>query len=74
MGTNRIDYNSFEGQVFVNLIFLKALPTVNNRRRPIEVGCICGNVTIVDWDNLRSGKTKSCGCKQHREKWEGSDH
>ena len=28
--------------------------------------CDCGNITIVDGEELRKGRTKSCGCQWHK--------
>lgn len=32
----------------------------------VKCKCDCGNITIVRWSNLVSGKTQSCGCTKSR--------
>lgn len=74
--TPRIKFNELIGKKYGKLTFVKVSESrgVDRPRRAIEVKCDCGVVKDVDWDNLRSGKQRSCGCEQHKEKWEGSDH
>jgi len=50
------------GQRFIRLVvIIRATP---DKSRKIRWWCICdcGNVTIVQSNNLKSGNTKSCGC------------
>ena len=74
--TPRLDFEQFIGKQYGSLTFLKVAESkvFGKRRRMVEVECICGVIKDIDWDNLRSGKQKSCGCGQHKEKWAGSDH
>ena len=47
------------------LVIKEAEPYVGSKigkRRRWECVCDCGNVTVVNQDNLRRGNTKSCGC------------
>lgn len=69
----KLNYSDFIGKRYGYLIFVRDIPKERYERKSVEVKCDCGKISVVDWDNLRSGKTKSCGCKQHKEKWEGSD-
>ena len=40
-----------------------------------ECKCDCGNITLVDGQHLREGKTKSCGClKKDAQKTHGMTH
>lgn len=56
-------YIDLTGQVFGNLTVLKR---AKNRGRRIYFlcRCLCGNKIEIVNDSLRSGKTKSCGCKK----------
>ena len=60
MGRKMIDLT---GQVFAdgNIEVIKNIP--NKRKSKWECKCICGNIFIADGYNLRTGYTKSCGCK-----------
>ena len=47
--------------------FLTPLEFVHhNGRAAWKCQCDCGNIIIVDSNNLRSGKTKSCGCQRNQ--------
>lgn len=54
-----------EGKRFGDLLVLKFYGRIGKRLRPAwECMCDCGQTTVVQGDSLRSGKTKSCGCRQ----------
>lgn len=53
--------NNNEGQTFYYLTILKYQYT-KNRHKYYLCKCKCGNEKIINIDNLKSGKTKSCGC------------
>lgn len=52
------------GMVFAdgNIEVIKNIPN-NKRKSKWECKCICGNIFIADGYSLRTGRTKSCGCK-----------
>lgn len=54
------------GQPIGFLIVLSRLPRQKNRHPYWTCQCQCGNTTIVDEYNLRTGHTKSCGCLRVR--------
>lgn len=48
---------------FGKLTVLEEIPERNNSLRILyKCRCDCGNIKIVDANNLRLGKTQSCGC------------
>lgn len=53
---------------FERLEFVREVEPVLTSRgrmaRKAECRCDCGTVKVVDMDNLRRGKIKSCGCAQ----------
>jgi DNA-binding CsgD family transcriptional regulator len=49
------------GQTFQHLTVLACASNVG-KRKAYECRCSCGAATVVTGTNLRSGKTKSCGC------------
>lgn len=51
------------GQKFGRLTVIKRMPTVNKRTLWCCL-CDCGNKTVVESYNLRTGHTSSCGCVQ----------
>ena len=53
--SNEIDLT---GQKFGKLTVLSHV----NQKRKWKCQCDCGNICIVNGDNLRNGTTKSCGC------------
>lgn len=58
-----IDYSQFVGQKFGHLVFVEVLP-IEGKHKKAMVKCICGNIFVAYWDNVRRGLTKSCGCKR----------
>src|SRR6266508_2801618 len=52
------------GQRFGQLVVLKHEGRKNNRTY-WSCQCDCGTLKIVEGDSLRSGRTRSCGCRQH---------
>lgn len=50
------------GKKFGRLTVLEELPERKHRNKVYKCQCECGNITNVIGTNLRSGKTKSCGC------------
>ena len=55
-------YSSAIGRRYERLIVLSV--TEWDRRGPkrVVVQCDCGEQCVVRWDNVRHGRTKSCGC------------
>lgn len=56
---NRIDV---QGQRFGKLVAIRALDERKNGQTVWECKCDCGKLTLVLGNNLRDGKTRSCGC------------
>lgn len=57
------------GSVFHDLTVIEryAPITRGKRVRPSYLcRCVCGNTTVVSTDKLKSGNTKSCGCRKTR--------
>lgn len=54
------------GHVFGRLTVLSRAPANRWGRTQWVCACTCGNQTVVDRGNLRSGATQSCGCT-HKE-------
>jgi|CXWL01.1.fsa_nt_gi hypothetical protein len=50
------------GTKFGNLTILGLIDERRNEKVVYKCQCICGTITNVVVDNLRSGNTKSCGC------------
>lgn len=58
----RQDFNSsFINQTFGHLLILEK-DVVKKDGTYIKCKCKCGNIISVRWNNLISGRTKSCGC------------
>lgn len=53
-----IDYEIFTGQLFGRLTILK----FTKNKKEVFVQCKCGKKTNKKWRDIKSGKTKSCGC------------
>jgi len=58
MGRKRIDYTN---QRFGKLV---AVSYIGGERAQWLCRCDCGKVAVVRSENLRTGKTSSCGCKE----------
>ena len=54
------------GQKFGKLTVLRRAPNGSGRDTKWECLCDCGTLKIIIGDNLKGGKTKSCGCSQAR--------
>jgi len=57
----RTDIEKLYGQKFNYLTIIKEVKQVG-KRRLIEAACDCGIVKVFDWENIKSGKSQSCGC------------
>lgn len=55
------------GQTFNELTAIKEVPTPKGRKKGVYwlCKCSCGNEIIVPTSHLRTGHTKSCGCKKN---------
>ena len=60
-GKERVFEDPAIGTVFNRLTVISASST-DTRQRTIDVRCECGTVKTVLFNNLRTGKSKSCGC------------
>lgn len=52
------------GQTFHDLTVLSEVYTNRAGRVVYTCQCVCGNKTVTTGKNLRSGNTKSCGCRR----------
>jgi len=59
-------FNDLTGQVFGGLTVLKRSPSAKGRHSRWLCLCKCGKKKIIQGNSLRSGVTKSCGCRQGR--------
>lgn len=55
-----------EGQVFGKLTVLHRALVTQGKKIKYVCRCHCGNETVVQKDNLKSGHTISCGCERGR--------
>ena len=62
---------NYVGKTFDRLIIIKEVDKDNNGKRKFLCKCSCGNEKIVRLNDLKSGKTKSCGCLQKEKSSEG---
>jgi len=60
------DFRVTIGTTFNELIILEYIGLNKAKQRLWKCQCSCGNITKVTTCDLRSGKTKSCGCLQRR--------
>ena len=54
------------GYRFGNLVVLRTARVKYGKHKRYECQCDCGRKVIVQGNHLRSGSTKSCGCKTRR--------
>jgi hypothetical protein len=71
-GIKRIDMKGRleEGDVFFFLTLIKVVGKSKNGTHKWLCQCKCGNEAVVTTPQLKSGKTKSCGCYKKRKKSE----
>jgi len=62
-GTNRKPFD-LEGKIFGSLRAIHEVWSEKSATRKCLCVCSCGKISIVQIGNLKSGHTKSCGCKQ----------
>ena len=55
-------FKDLSGQKFNKLTIIERSPNRGRYRTMWHCKCDCGNTTIVNADNLKYGRTKSCGC------------
>jgi hypothetical protein len=65
---HRHQFTDITGQQFGDLTVLNYAFTHKNKRAMFKCLCTCGKTTTKDGHLLRSGATKSCGCKRHQVK------
>jgi hypothetical protein len=49
-------------RIATGVTFDRLTVTSDDGARSVSCICVCGNTTVVDRANLRSGRTRSCGC------------
>ncbi len=57
-------YDDALGKTYGRLTVIQILPAKTNYDKRALCKCECGNTTVVQINNLRSGHTQSCGCLQ----------
>lgn len=58
----RKQLDGYIGKQYAHLLILKEIPTAKYETRKVLCRCDCGTEKIVDFENVISGHTKSCGC------------
>ena len=58
----RKSFDEYIGKRYAHLLILEEYPTKSNEMRKVVCQCDCGNITVVQFNNLIHGHTKSCGC------------
>ena len=53
------------GEIFGNLKVLSIVGKDNKNRKRVECECVCGVIKSYDYYKVRTGHTKSCGCKRN---------
>lgn len=69
--SQRIDYT---GQKFNHLTVIEMLYNYKHNGTYCRCQCDCGNETIVYMGNVKSGKTKSCGCQEIQSRYGRQNH
>ncbi len=61
--SNHAKLHKHIGKKWGKLTIVEFMPADRKKhRRKCRVQCECGGTKIVEWDNVRLGRTKSCGC------------
>ena len=69
--SQRIDYT---GKKFNHLLVTKMLYGYKNKQTYCECICDCGNTKIIFMGNVKSGKSKSCGCLEMQSRYGRKNH
>lgn len=69
--SQRIDY---VGQKFNHLTVKEMLYNYKSNQTYCKCDCDCGNETIAYMGNVKSGKTKSCGCQEIKSRYGRKNH
>lgn len=64
LSAHKVHFDDLKGKTFGKLTVIGRSENINNRTM-WECLCECGNITIVEAYQLKSGATKSCGCLRH---------
>ena len=56
------------GDTFNDLTYLHDTPRRFKTSREAMFLCMCGNTKVMSMSNVRSGRSKTCGCKQYDDK------
>lgn len=64
MGARRLNPNDYIGKKYGHFVIQKYIGLKNNHRY-YECKCDCGRTKTCILSNLKSGKSKSCGCSNH---------
>ena len=56
------EFDQFVGRTYYQLTLLRKVGRTSYGHNLYECLCTCGNKTVVNIHNLRSGHTRSCGC------------
>ena len=67
---HKVDYRSLVGQQFGKLRILEVNEVIKGKRKRIFCKCLCecGTIKEINYDSLRIGETKSCGCSKKSNK------
>lgn len=57
------------GQKFNHLTVIERVENTSRGQTRWKCLCDCGNTTIVQGGNLKTGEVKSCGCLSHKPAW-----
>lgn len=57
--------DKYEMLTVIGMADLYIVPSNGTKRIRVRVICECGTAKIVHLDNLKAGRTKSCGCLRH---------
>lgn len=63
MTVTKTNYSHLEGKEFGFWVVLKDAGERQGKKPLLTCQCACGVVKTVRWESLRTGVSKSCGCK-----------
>lgn len=69
MGTwNAYDFEEYVGKSFNDLTVIKFVGVNKLNRAQVLVKCICGVEKVLTFTPIKTGRTKSCGCRLNKKK------